>query len=79
MIGKEYAMERDDRRINQAELRHKASRVKKRVLERVSPGVMHIIQSETLGGPLARLFSVKSLANSLAESLANIILSCKNR
>ena len=24
-IGKEYAMERDDRRINQAELRHKAS------------------------------------------------------
>ena len=24
-IAKEYAMERDDRRINQAELRHKAS------------------------------------------------------
>ena len=32
------------------------SRVKKRVSERVSPGVMHIIRSETLGETLEETF-----------------------
>ena len=33
-IAKEYAMERDDRRINQAELRHKASSKERRTARR---------------------------------------------
>ena len=34
LIAKEYAMERDDRRINQAELRHKASSKERRTARR---------------------------------------------
>ena len=38
---------------------------KKRVSERVSPGIMHIFRSETFGGLLARIFAPKSLTESL--------------
>ena len=53
-IAKEYAMERDDRRINQVELRHKASSKKGRTARRktlVSQQALFEEEKDPLYGP----------------------------
>ena len=71
LIAKEYAMERDDCRINQAELRRQASSKEGRT-EKCSSLLAGII----LGREGSIVWAKYSL---LAVFMINIILSCKNR
>ena len=72
-IAKEYAMERDDRRINQAELRHKS--ILKR--ETNSSEKSFSLSADIMRGRGGSI--VWARYSWLAVFMVNIILSCKNR